>query len=738
MRRGARMTDSTTILPPALLLPSLALVLLAAAYPPADAGAQSAPIEVSSTRFAGTSIIEFENGSGSDIGQIRLWLPPDASLTSFKNEYGWTGRQNTVGVVIFVADTPVKPGGTVKFGIKSDTADTRINWKALDPSEAQIGIGTTQPTEIGAPAPAAPPPPQQQQQPAAPPQQPAGQGAAAAAAIREASSFRLIPDKPRVGDAIRVAGAGFGPNEALSFHINGEQAAAFETNSGGGFLITSAIPGGIIPSRVDFDVRDAHGNEKTVSLRVREAEVREAVVQDVPLTMEGLPGVIHRGDLLTVTGTAKPGSTVTARILGPEGNLVTTDPRPVDGAGDWSFETIMPQDTPYGRYEAVITDGFDTITREWSVESSKTIEIEPTTQVFKPGELMRFSGTAIAGEPIEFILENPQGTEVFSDIKQVDASGMAEFAYQTEQSTQEGTYVLIAKQGDSTEIILAGLGERPREHIVAKMDKLNYKKSDVATINIDGPASATLSLLVIDPSDRQKFVDNRVVLRPDGKQAYDLDLKDYASGIYTLVLSRANTKTTETFSVGLQFGSGQIDIRTTKHTYKTSDPVLVLGETNANVLLTLQLIDPGGAVVKEKETFTNKDGRIVDGSFRIPANGGAGIWVVKASSGQNFATTELEVVATVQEGMLVTISGIRDIPGIGRVVDFAVIGAQNTVVISITNRDGGEIGKELTFPASQDGTVSQPWPIPRELPPGVYTITARDAVDSASAEFTLG
>jgi len=691
-----------------------------------ESGAQSAEVSVESVAFGRTTIIEFENNSERGIGEIRVWLPAGTESESFKGEDGWTGKKNSAGVIVFTAGTPIGPGEAAKFGLQTDKAKPRISWKALDGSNEQVGIGISQPTDLAAPA---RDPPQTADDPPPPEQVDEDAGA-----VFDVSTLRLIPDRPKVGDTIRVVGMSYAANEVLNFYIDGRQAAAFETDSRGNFVITSEIPEDLNPSRTDFSVRDSDGNQKAVSLRVSEKEGRAAPVEAVPLTVKGLPDVMHRGDSLRISGTAQPGGTVTARIIGPEGNAVTSEPRDVDAEGRWDFETVVSHDAEYGEYGAVITDGTGTIERSWRIESSKIIDMEPAKLKFEPGEAMTFNGTAVPNETIEFVLENPQGVEILSDIRQVGDSGHVEFTYQTEQSTQEGTYALLAKQGGSREVILAGLGELPKEHIVAEFDKPNYKKSEVATVNIDGPPSATLALLVLDDAGAKKFADNRVVLQLDGKLKYELDLKNYTSGAYTMVLSRANTKTSEAFSVGLGTGSGQIDVLTTKDVYRASDPILILGRANPNVLISIQLIDPDGNRVKEEDTFTDKDGRISDGSFRIPADAAAGDWTIRVASGKTVAKATLEVVAAVQEGMVVSV----EIEAIGAsdYLRYQVLGARNTVEISIADSAGGEVA-QLSGRPDQDGRVEQPWPIPKDLPPGLYTITAEDGISSASVEFML-
>ena len=61
--------------------------------------------------------------------------------------------------------------------------------------------------------------------------------------------------------------------------------------------------------------------------------------------------------------------------------------------------------------------------------------------------------------------------------------------------------------------------------------------------------------------------------------------------------------------MGLQTGSGEIEINATKLDYDPGDSILILGDTGANILLTITLIDPNGSEIKVKETFSDKNGK---------------------------------------------------------------------------------------------------------------------------------
>lgn len=717
---------------------SLLLIISLALIPSLiDVNAQSDQINVKSTTFDKTTILEFENESNIDIDEIRIWLSPGVKFESFKSEEGWTGTKNPAGVIVFTTQTPIESGEIVKFGVKTDTAAPKIIWKSVDVKE-QTSIGIAEPNSLNSGGGTTPPDKIDPDDPVNDQDDPGNdQDTTLPDVMSPEALIRLIPDTPKVGDTVRVVGTGFLANEMLTFYVDTAEINSFETDSGGNFVITYTISDEMTPSRVDFIVRDSSDNEKTSSLRISEQTKRTAPDASIPLEIIDLPESIDRGDTMTIGGTAIPKSTITIQIMDSANSLITARPHLVDDTGAWMFDGLIPQDAPYGSYEIIVTDGITRATKSWMIESTKTIEITSEKLKFKRGDLLIFNGTAVPDQPIHFVLKDPLDAEISSDIKQVSDDGYVDFVYQTKQSSKIGTYVLIATQGDSREIILTGLDVIPEELLVIDTDKLNYNKGDAVIVNIDGPASTTLALLVIDPSDKQAFADNDVKLGPNGKTQYSFNIgDDYSKGVFALVVSKGNTKTTTLFSVGLKFGTGPINLLTTKTTYQASESLLVLGKADSNILIKLELTDPQGNVVDQKQTFTNKDKNIEDGSFRIPSDAQIGTWQVKATSGSNFETIDFEVVEAHQEGTVVKINSIKPHPGGGLIVDFQVIGAQNTVELVVTN-ESGQIVAELSTRSSSEGLANQFWIVPKDQPLGLYTVTASDDSNTATAQFTL-
>jgi len=645
-----------------VLLCILFVISMVSVFSISEINAQENVVTAKSIGFEKTTIIEFNNNDVTEIESIRMWLGSDFTFKSFKTEKGWTGKKTPQGVIVFNTTKPIKPNESVKFGIKTDKKEPGINWKVIDKNENVLSTGITLVTETIS-------------------KEDVGGTTGAITlptGVLEYSSFKLIPEKPKVGSSLRIVGENFGVNENLKFYIGGNRIKSFETDETGYFIITTKIPEDQNPVRTDFIIRDSLGSEKVMSLRIGESDNRMISNEGIRLTISGLPEKLDRGDIIKVFGTAEPDSTVTATIKNEKGEIITTIAVQVDLDGNWSHEEIISLNAELGKHTVEITDGKNSILRTYNIESSKLINISPKKLKFNVGESFSFNGTAVPNKEIEFVLEDPNGNDYDSKILSVGSDGFVSVEFTTDQSAVEGTYVLIASQGEALEIIVVGLGEIPKELLIAKLDKTNYSVDGQASIELKGPASASISLLLLDPADQPIF-DDIIQLGPNGSAEYVLDLEGFSTGVYTLVITRGNSQSTEIFSIGLDTGSGPIEIRTTKNTYLPGDVILILGKTGLTVLITLSLVDPDGTEVKQKEIFSNDEGVFSNESFRIPLDAKAGLWVIKGNSGPNFTELEIDVASEAKEGLairvdkssykigdIVTISGLEATTG-GRV-----------------------------------------------------------------------
>ncbi|MGQ0771510.1 MAG: biofilm-associated protein [Nitrososphaerota archaeon] len=672
-----------------------------------------------STNFEKTTLVEFVNNDTVEVNTVRLWLGTDSgTFKSFKTEKGWTGLKTPQGVLVFSSVSPLGPGESVKFGIKTEIENPGVNWKSLDVSGNEITIGKV---VAGQASKATPAPTDNGQKPVT---------------NLESAIFRIIPDKPKNGDSVRVVGYGFPPNKHLDFLINDEKLEDFQTDSSGHLIGRTKIPITTVEERYDFSLADEQGEKKTISIRIEHRDEQMSNPKSKHLTVDQIIQVVEPGQTASASGTGQPGSAVTISAQDASGNKIYEAVVEVNGQGLWSHETTISPDAELGSRIVTFSDGIDTIEKTISVSVSKTIHIKSSAVRYESGEKMLFNGTAVANQSVEVVIKDPIGKEIFSDVLKIGESGAVNFEYQTSATSAKGTYVVLFTQEDETEILRIGLGQLPTEQIVAKFDHLNYATTEKPKLTLQGPAKATVSLLIIDPSDKAKLSDS-VTLGLDGRNVYEIDLANYKSGVYSVVIKYTQFQTTEVFSVGLQQSSGPIQIQSTKQTYQHGDSVIILGSTNANILLSLEMSDPDGQVIKHKDLFTDKAGKFFDGTFRIPSDANPGTWIIKASSGPNYAEAKLTVAGTIAQGFVIKVDKTTPYQ-IGDFMKISGTGGGKTQTAAATILTSGDVEVvDLSTFSTSEGSFEITWKIPPEIVPGSYKIQAKVGSDVAETTFSV-
>lgn len=678
-----------------------------------------------STSFEKTTLIEYTNNEDVPIKSVRMWLSKDAGdFKSFKTEKGWTGIKTEQGLLIFTSDEPLAPGQSVKFGIKTEIASPSVNWRTLDAGGNELTIGRTEATKQSTQ------PPTQQ-----PTQQPDNTQKPPATNFDNAA-FRIIPESPKTGDSIRVMGEGFPPNTQLDFYIDSDRLEGLTTDSSGNVVGRTKIPLSKEAGRVEFSLSDSQGHKKSISLRIESKEASELPAGESRLTITQISEIVSPGDTARVSGTGKPGTTIAISYKDATGVKIQEAAVSVDAQGNWSYERIIPPDAELGTRVVEFTDGTHKITKTLSVSILKSIHITSSAIRYEPGETLFVNGTAALDQPVEIVIKDPIGKEIFFDVLKMNGTGTINFEFPTSQTSLQGTYVILMTQGDDTAILRVGLGELPSEQIVAKFGKLNHSTTEKAELTIQGPAKAVVSILVIDPGDKAIITDS-ITLGAEGTKVYEIDLAGFKSGVYTVVLKHLKSQIEEVFAVGLQHGSGAITMQSTKQTYALGDPVLILGTTNPNVLLTLQMIDPDGDIIKRKEVFTDKEGKFSDGTFRIPIDAKQGTWIIKATSGPNLAETPLKVVGTISQAFVVSVDkAVAYRSGDTMTISGTNAGKTQSAIITIQDSTDKEI-QELTVFTTETGSFQSIWIVPTGSTPGNYKIKAKVGNEIAETTFKI-
>ncbi|MCE2497746.1 MAG: hypothetical protein J4F28_01905 [Nitrosopumilaceae archaeon] len=718
---------------------------------------QQQDITVSSISVGGTNLITITSSENApDVSMLRLWLSSDsgAAFKSFKTEIGWTGQKTPQGVVVFTTAVPLKPGGSVKFGVETDAAVSGINWKAVGQDGVEVATGRVTPGEMpeiddaqpsdgaGDPGAAGQPPPDQDGQPPAPPP---------SQSITSESDFRIIPLKPSVGATIRIAGEEFGLNTHYDFYINNRILGGFTTGGDGAFVTTVRLPSDLQADRVNFAVRSAEGDEVVRSLRLSPAEQRPqlggvpgAGGQQSALGISGITETAKIGDRITMEGSGRPGSTLVVYVTGPDGAQIKSNVVKVDGSGSWSVSEalLVGADMKIGNYSTIITDGFASESTPWSVVIEEGIQITSDKLKYDRNDVMRFNITTINDEPLKVHLENPNNVGIYSDIINTNGSDSVVFDYETSFSDTEGTYTLIATQGDYKQFLFVGVNELPQVKIRFDLDKVNYRFSDVAIISIVAKPSDTIRLNILDSSDNIKYTESLTV-QSDGRGVVALDLDDFDDGIYTAELEKGTEKTSKEFTIGLQSSISSIEVVPIKPPYYRGEQFLISVDTgDAKVPLTITMTDPDGEIVTIKETFSttirvdkDEDRSKALEALMIPSHGKFGTWTITVSSGGSSHSAPVEVIP---ESMSIQVLGIKSEHAIGRYIDIMVVGAEQSVWIQVSAQDGTPIGSEQKISITGEKVASAKWAIPDDVPPGTYVLKARDTHDNtAEAEIDL-
>lgn len=678
-----------------------------------------------STNFEKTTIIEFENNGNTQIKTVKMWLGQDSgAFKSFKVEKNWTGVKTPQGLLVFSTENPVKQGESVKFGIKTEIANPGINWKTIDTNGNDISIGKTIATNA--------------EQPSQADNKPSEITPPVTKSNFDDATFRIIPEKPKNGDSIRIVGDGFPPKQQINFYIDNEVIDDFVTDDSGHLVGKAKVPINKA-DRIEFSLADDKGHKKSISIRIEQAESRVVSPREKHITISEFPEIVQPGQTVHVSGTGKPGSTLTITSKDPAGNKISEVAVPVDTQGNWSHDTTIPPNAGIGSRQVEISDGTDVITKTVSITILKAVHLTPSNKQYSPGDTMMFNGTAVGGKPIEVVIKDPIGKEIFSDIIPVDDSGLVKFEFPTDATSAKGTYVVLVTQGQDTDVVRVGLGGPPGESIVASFDKLNYSTSDKAKMTIRGPASVNVSILILDPSDKPKGPSDYVKLGLDGQKDYEIDLTTYKSGVYSVVLKYQTSKTTEAFTVGLQLGAaGEIEMKATKETYQQGNGILVLGSAKPNSLLNLKITDPSGTTIRHKVVFTDKNGKFADSTFRIPVDGAQGIWTVRAESGANYADVKINVAGTADK--VFTISTDKTTPykpkDIIKISGFGGGKEKQSVVVTIFDSTNKKV-VELNTVTTSDGTFKIDWPTPSDIPFGSYKASAKTGSSVAEVTFSI-
>ena len=678
-------------------------------------------ISVSAKSFDNTIIIEFESEekNTSNIKTVKIWLSADNSFKSFKSDLGWGGGEYSDGqLLVFTASNPLKPGESVKFGVITDKKASGINWKVLDENDISLGSNTVSSQEISESSTVV--------------EERIDDGTVPSGEKLYGTKM-FVPEKLRIDSNTRLIGNGFGPEQTLKLYLNDDLLKSVKTDLNGNFITTITIDATVMAGTNEFIIMDESGNTQITNINIDAAKNRfKKTVSDFSIT--NITTEVKLDGTLTVSGNAEPKSSIIMTLSNADGDKEKIRVVSVDVNGEWVFEEIVSRDSSLGTKSLLMKNQQNYVQRDILVKSDKSIIISLPATRYNPGDVITLSGTGLPNKDVTIIIKDAEDKIIHYEILNGKNSGNISFEYTTEELAPTGTYTLIANQEGETDVNLFGIGQYPTSQIVVLMDKKNYISSSTVQMNIIGPPSTGLMLVVIDPSDNNKFSDT-IITNSQGKIKYLLDVSNYASGVYQVVVTKGNVQDSTQFSIGLQTASGPITLNTSKQVYVPGDRIILLGQTGNESLITITLFDPSGNIFGKTEVFSSFDGNFSSEELGLPTNAELGTWKIIANSRLNSATHEITVSETSQ--LILSLLIEKTEFNVGETMMIKGVGPTTSSHIDIEIIGGGETIVTLGTPITGTGEFSVPWIIPGNLTVGAYIINIDNGQVTANFQFYI-
>ena len=589
-------------------------------------------ISVSAKGFENTIIMEFENGEQNTvkIKTINIWLAKGNSFQVVKQELGWNSKPYGDGQgLTFSTSEVLNPGESMKFGVVTAKKVNAINWKVIDENQNQIGPEKTKIVEIS--------------------QTPIIVESTYVEVdnVQQTGDIlygtkKFIPDNLRTGSNMRLVGNGFSSEQTLQFYLNDEFLKSTESDAQGNFITTIKISDSIGTGISKFKIVDELGSSQISSVKINEQQnrlIKEGqVIQEFKIN--NMPESVTLDNILSISGVGHPSKPVLITIKN-EDVIETIQVVDIGVNGEWNFQKPITTDDELGDRTIIIRNDFNETSRNVSIVTGQLFTISVFTATTDLGDVFVLTGTALPNEDLSLLIKNPNDDTIRFDVLKIDESGEIKYEFPNNEY-EEGTYVLKATQNNVTQVSLFTLGTTSYDRVVVYLEKMNFKANSTSKLTILGPPSTALTLNIFDPSDNRKFTES-IKTNSIGTKTFEFDLTGYSSGVYKAVVSNPTYQDTAKFSVGLSAGSGAINFSSTQTDYSPGESILIIGNTGANSLLNIFLIDPSGEIIYKGEIFTDKEGGFTTEMLGIPSNAESGIWQIQAQSGLDHKEMEITV-----------------------------------------------------------------------------------------------
>ena len=679
-------------------------------------------ISVNAESYQNTIIIEFKNDGTSKIKTVKIWPGGDVSFKSFKTEPGWGGGEYSDGkMLIFTATNTLNPGESVKFGFTTSEKIHGINWKALDQNEQQVDTRKTSIQEISHTD-----------------SDFSVEESGKVDEIRETGgalygSKTFIPENIRAGSDVRLVGNGFNPEGNLHIHLDNTIIKSVKTDVEGNFLTTISIPDTQKIGINEFIIRDEFDNFQSSNIKIGEEENR--FLKTSTFKINNIPSEVRYKDVLTLSGDAYPKSSVIISIENMDEVLEKTRVITANANGEWNFEEMIDRTEVVGEKFLIFQNNEHKTTKNILIKSDYIIEIFTTAQRYSAGDVISITGISEPSKSTTIWIKDDNRKIIHYDVFTTSADGSLNYNFLTDETFSTGTYTVIITQENESDATLFGVGQYPTQSVVALMNKTNLALNSTVDLSIVGPALSKVSITVLDSNDSVKLTDS-IITSSIGKNKYTINLDGLPSGVYRAAVSSANNQDSVKFSIGLEPGSGDISLITTRTNYSPGESILIIGQTGGNARLTITLFEPSGKVSSQVETFSDTTGNFSTDYIGIPSNAELGDWKITAQS--RLDSNSIDIKVSVPTDMGINLQIEKSEFSIGETIIIKGVSSSDSsrLYIKIIN-DDGQVVTELETPITSDNTFSLPWTVPSGFDVGTYTINVVDSVSSDNFEILI-
>jgi len=679
-------------------------------------------ISVNAEGYQNTVIIEFKNDGTSEIKTVRIWTGGETSFKSFKTEPGWGGGEYSDGkMIIFTATNTLNPGESVKFGFTTSEKIYGINWKALDQNEQQIDTRKTSIQELS----------HTDSNFVIEESEKIDEVKEAGGALYGSKTF--IPENIRAGADVRLVGNGFGSEKNLQLYLDNTMIKSVKTDVKGNFLTTISIPNTQKIGMNEFMIRDESDNFQSSNIKIGEEKNR--FLKTSTFQINDIPSEVRYNDVLTLSGSAYPKSAVILTFANIDNVLEKTRVITSNANGEWVFEERVERAEVVGEKFLIFENNEQKTTKNILIKSDYKIEISTTAQRYNAGDIVSITGISEPSKNTTIWIKDKNKKIIHYDVFTTSPNGSLNYNFPTDDSFSTGTYTVIVNQENESDATLFGIDQYPTQSVVALINETNLALNSKVDLSIVGPALTKISITVLDSNDIVKITDS-LITSSIGKNKYTIDLDGLSSGVYRAAVSSTNNQDSVKFSVGLEPGSGDISLITTRTNYSPGESILIIGQTGGNARLNITLFDPSGNVSSQIETFSDTSGNFSSDYIGIPSNAMLGDWKITAQSRLDSKSVDIKVSVPTAIGIDLQIEKSEFSIGDTIKIKGVSVSDSNRLYIKIID-DNDQVVAELETPITSDNTFLLPWTIPNNFDVGTYTINVVDSVSSDSFEILI-